>query len=99
MNTPSPIEQNIAQERLRQARNTSNLALISTAIATGISLLGAALLLTGKVPEGAVTTAGGLASSLHCIRLAKDANDRLDKLLTELNDNNQPRHTKFPGDR
>lgn len=88
MNTPSPIEQNIAQERIRQARNASNLALISTAIATCISLLGATLLLTGKVPEGVVTAAGGLASSLHCIRLAKDANDRLDKLLTEPNDDN-----------
>jgi hypothetical protein len=82
----SPIEQDIAQERIRQARNASNLALISTAIATGISLLGATLLLIGKVPEGTVTTAGGLATSIHCIRLAKDANDRLDKLLTELNE-------------
>ena len=85
----SPIEQNIAQERIRQARNASNLALISTAIATGISLLGAALLLTGKVPEGTVTTAGGLASSIHSIRLAKDSNDRLDKLLAELNDHDE----------
>ena len=82
----SPIERDIAQERIRQARNTSNLALISTAIATGISLLGAAFLLMGRVPEGSVTTTGGLATSIHCLRLAKDANDRLDKLFADLND-------------
>jgi hypothetical protein len=82
----SPIERDIVQERIRQARNTSNLALISTAIATGISLLGSALLLAGRVPEGSVTTTGGLATSIHCLRLAKDANDRLDKLFTDLND-------------
>jgi hypothetical protein len=82
----SPIEQDIIHERIRQARNASNLALLSSAIATGISLLGAALLLVGKVPEGTVTTAGGLATTLHAIRLAKDANDRLDKLLSEIND-------------
>lgn len=82
----SPIERDIAQERIRQARNTSNLALISTAIATGISLLGAALLLMGRVPEGSVATTGGLATSIHCLHLAKDANDRLDKLFADLND-------------
>jgi len=70
------IELDIAQERIRQARNTSNLALI----ATGISIFGATAFFAGKVPEGTVTTAIGIVSSAHCIRLAKDANDRLDKL-------------------
>lgn len=91
--TPSPdqnhgIEQRIAHERIRQARNTSNLALIATALSTLFGLVGAATLLTGKIPKGSITTAVGLASSLHCGHLAKDANDRLDKLLTEL-DNEQ----------
>jgi hypothetical protein len=49
-------------------------------------MLGAIALFTGKVPEGTVTTASGLATSIHCVRLAKDANDRLDKLLAELNE-------------
>lgn len=74
------IELDIAQERIRQARNTSNLALVATAIATGISIFGATAFFAGKVPEGTVTTAVGIVSSAHCIRLAKDANDRLDKL-------------------
>jgi len=85
--TPNPnhnIEQRIAHERIRQARNTSNLALIATALSTLIGFGGATTLITGNIPEGSITTAVGLASSLHCSRLAKDANDRLDKLLAEL---------------
>ena len=86
MKTPySPLEFTIAQERIRQARNTSNLALVATAITTSISFIGAALLLTGRFSEGIITTAGGLTSSVHCVRLSKDANDRLDKLLNTPN--------------
>lgn len=84
-NLRTPIELGMA-ERLRQARNASNLALIATALSTCFGLLGAVLLLSGKVPEGTVTTAAGLASGIQCVRLAKDANDRMDKLLIELNE-------------
>lgn len=80
------MELSIAQERLRQARLSFNLALMATAISACISLVGAGLLLSGKVPEGTVTTTGGLASSIRCVQLAKDANDRLDKVLAELKD-------------
>jgi CHASE2 domain-containing sensor protein len=82
----NPIELYIAQERLRQARYSFNLALVATALSACISLLGAGLLLSGKVPEGAVTAAGGMAASVRCIQLAKDSNDRLDKILPELKD-------------
>ncbi|MBD2078418.1 hypothetical protein H6G01_00575 [Leptolyngbya sp. FACHB-17] len=74
------IELSIAEERLRQARYSFNLALIATGISALVGLVGAGLLLSGKVPAGAVTAIGGLASSACCIRFAKDANDRLDKL-------------------
>lgn len=84
----STIELSIAQERLRQARYSFNIALIATTLSSCISLVGAGLLLSGKVPEGTVTAAGGMAASVRCIQLAKDANDRLDKLLTELKDEN-----------
>jgi hypothetical protein len=43
----------------------------------------------GKVPEGTVTTAGELASnivSLRCLKLTKDTNDRLDKMVKDLQD-------------
>ncbi len=82
----SEIESNIIKEILRQGHHSFNLALIATGVSFGVSLAGAGLLLSGKLPEGAVTALGGLASSAHCIRLAKDANDRLDKVLDESND-------------
>ena len=84
--TPSSLETAIAQERLRQARQSFNLALIVTAISACVGLVGVGLLLSGKLSEGTVTSAGGFASSACCIRFAKDANDRLDKILQELND-------------
>ncbi|MEO1146606.1 MAG: hypothetical protein AAFY26_13560 [Cyanobacteria bacterium J06638_22] len=80
------VLENIIQERLRQARLSFNLSLATTAISACISIVGAGLLLSGKLPEGSVTAAGGAVSSACCIRFAKDANDRLDQLLAELND-------------
>ncbi|WP_225896479.1 TRADD-N-associated membrane domain-containing protein [Amazonocrinis nigriterrae] len=76
----------IVQERLRQARRSFNLALIATALSACIGLVGAGLLLSGKVTEGTVTAAGGMAASVQCVQLAKDTNDRLDKILDELDD-------------
>jgi hypothetical protein len=40
----------------------------------------------GKVSEGAVTATGGMVASVRCIELAKDTNDRLDRILAELKD-------------
>ncbi|MEO0807488.1 MAG: hypothetical protein AAFY33_14395, partial [Cyanobacteria bacterium J06643_4] len=51
---------------------------------TVFGLVGAITLLTGNIPEGSITSAVGLTSSVHCSRLSKDANDRLDKLMAEL---------------
>lgn len=76
----------IAKERRRQACFSFNLALIATAISACVSLAGAGLLLSGKAPEGVVAAAGGLASSVRCIQLANNANDRLDKTLSDLKD-------------
>jgi hypothetical protein len=82
----SPIELRIATERLRQARYSFNIALSATTASFFISLVGAGLLLSNKISEGAVTATGGLLSSVQCIQLAKDANRRLDKIFTELKD-------------
>ena len=79
----SNIELSIAQERLRQARYSFNVAMIAVTFSFCISLTGAGLLLSGKVPEGTITSTGGLASGVQCIQFAKDANDRLDKILAE----------------
>ncbi|GEM_PF-3039339 len=85
-NSKSALRLDIAGECLRQSRYSFNLALFTTAASVCISLVGNGLLLWGKVPEGAVTAAGGMAASVRCIDLVKDANDRLDRILTELKD-------------
>ena len=85
-NSHSTIELSIAVERLRQAHYSFNLSIIATTISFCISLVGAGLLLSNKVPEGTATAAGGMVSSAVCVQLAKDANDRLDKILAELKD-------------
>lgn len=84
----SVIKMRIVQERLRQSKYSFNLALIAAVGSFCISLVGAGLLLSGKVPvpEGTVTSAGGLASIVRCLQFSKDANDRLDKLLVQLED-------------
>jgi len=79
-NSDSTIELIIAQERLRQARQSFNLALMTTTTCILISFAGVGLVLLGKANEGTITATGGLASTGYCLKLSKDANDRLDKL-------------------
>jgi hypothetical protein len=82
-------EQSLIQERLRQARLSFNLALVLTATSGLVGIAGVVLLFSGKVPEGTITTAGGLASnivSVRCLKLTKDANDRLDQMAKHLKD-------------
>jgi hypothetical protein len=83
-----PITQlnvDIAQEGLRQAKESFNLSkhsfklvFMMTAASGLISLVGIGLLLTERVSEGTATTAGGIASGLCFSQMAKDAKDRLD---------------------
>ena len=82
----SNIEISITQERLRQARYSFNVALTATSVLACIGFIGAGLLLLGKVSEGTVTALGGAVSCAGCLRLAKDANDRLDKIAQEIMD-------------
>jgi hypothetical protein len=87
--TNQSVELILIQERLRQARLSFNLTLTLLATSGIISILGIALLFLGKVPEGTVTTAGGLASnivSLRCLKLTRDTNERLDHIVNELQD-------------
>ncbi|NEP10407.1 MAG: hypothetical protein F6K14_09355 [Symploca sp. SIO2C1] len=78
-NSDSTVEQIIAQERLRQARQSFNLALVTTTTCILISFAGVGLVFLGKVNEGTITATGGLASIGYCLKLSKDANDRLDQ--------------------
>jgi hypothetical protein len=62
------------------------LALDFTAVSAIVSIVGAAQILSGHIPEGSVTASTGVGASVLCLRFAKDANDRLDKLAAELKD-------------
>jgi hypothetical protein len=90
--TPQPedrddeMKQRIAEERLFQASFSFRLAFFTTAASAVVSLTGAGLLLSGNLPEGAIAAASGAGSTVYCIKLAKDANDRLDRIFKELND-------------
>lgn len=87
--TNQQVELTVIQERLRQARKSFDLTHKLFTISGLISVVGIALLFLGKVPEGTVTTAGGLASnivSVRCLKLTKDTNDRLDKMVKDLQD-------------
>jgi hypothetical protein len=77
---PTSIEQAIFQERLRQARYTFNTALVSSGAFAVISTTGAVMLMLGTASEGAVMASTGMIGTMECIRLAKDANARLDNL-------------------
>jgi hypothetical protein len=77
------IEQAIFQERLRQARYTFNTALVSSAAFAVISITGSIMLMIGTASEGAVMASTGMVGTMECMRLAKDANDRLDSLIED----------------
>ncbi|MEQ8463254.1 TRADD-N-associated membrane domain-containing protein [Coleofasciculus sp. E1-EBD-02] len=79
-NSDSTLELIIAQERLRQARQSFNLALMTSTTCILISFAGVGLVFLGKANEGTITATGGLASTGYCLKLSKDANDRLDQL-------------------
>lgn len=76
----------IAEEGLRQAQQTFNMArtsfivaLLMTGASAIVGFVGVGYLLSGKASEGTATTAGGLVSSMVFVQIAKDASDRLDK--------------------
>lgn len=76
----------IVQERLRQARRSFDLAIIATSLSFGISVVGAECLLANQASEGAVATAIGLVAGVRCVRIAKDANNRVDRMLAEVDE-------------
>lgn len=89
MNEPSEL---IIQERLRQARYSFNVALVMTAASTIFTLVGVGLVFTGNVSVGLLIGLGGITgligASSHCVKLAQEANDRLDKIAADLKNEN-----------
>jgi len=73
----------VQQERVRQARISFNLALVTTAAGALGILVGVVLGFVGKPQLGTVATVGGTTISVCCHKFSKDANDRLDKLASD----------------
>ena len=84
MSSYKPNQYDIIKERLRQARLSFNLALVTTGTCAIVSFCGIGMILLGKASEGSVTTTSGLSATVYCLKLTRDANDRLDKLAEEL---------------
>ncbi|AOY79502.1 hypothetical protein BJP36_05790 [Moorena producens JHB] len=82
-NKESDPETRFLNERIRQAKLSFNLLLGATIISGIVGLAGAGLLMSKKLPDGIVTTSVGLASNVAFVKLAKDANDRLDEAIRE----------------
>ncbi len=83
------MERDVIQERLRQAKSIFNATLGLTMLSASMSILGIVMLFSGKIPEGTVTTGGGLASeivSVQLLKFTKETNDRLDRLAKEFKD-------------
>ena len=87
--TPTHHSEIILHERVRQARKSFDLAYAMTAFSAAIGLTGAVLMFSGQVPAGLITTTGSTSLTICGLRLAKDANDRLDKLATDADDNEE----------
>jgi hypothetical protein len=79
----------IAQEHLRQARQTFDLFRIAIGLSLSVSVVGCIVVVTGQATEGTVTTATGLASTTLCAQIAKEARDKLDRLSEDLQSSTQ----------
>jgi hypothetical protein len=86
MNNPQDPKFSITSERLRQAKYSFNLAFGVVSLSFGLGFVGAILLLSGRLSEGAISSVVGFASSVPAVRFAKEKSDRLDKLLAEFDD-------------
>ncbi len=82
---PFDPKHSLHQELLQTHRLRRRQADVSFYLALGITVVGAVYLLKGH-PEGGLPASAGVGISLISLRFAKDANDRLDKLATELKD-------------
>lgn len=84
------IQQRIAEERLRQARYSFNLAWGLTAGIAIVSLFGMAISIQSQNGIVAAPATAGLAVSIRYLQLVKDSNDRLDRLKVVKNGQNSP---------
>jgi len=82
------LDRKIIQDSRRQARLSSHVTLGFIIASTFVNILGIGLLFFGKVPEGTITATTGLTTNIVSllVMLAKENNDRLDRLAKEFKD-------------
>ena len=82
------LDRKIIQDGRRQARLISHATLGFIIASTFVNILGIGLLFFGKVPEGTITATSGLTTNIVSllVMLAKENNDRLDRLAKEFKD-------------
>lgn len=85
--TPDPyqlIQCSILRERIRQTRQTFNLAQLGIVMSLAVITAGCVLLLMGKSTEGTVNTVTGGLSIPFFFQVAKDSSDKLDELTEDV---------------
>jgi len=78
------ITLDVFYEHLRQAQQTFNLSIVAVTASLSISVIGAGLLVSRKAPDGSITTFTGLILTTLCAQIAKESNDKLEKLRADL---------------
>jgi hypothetical protein len=87
--TVQSLEMAILDERLRQARYSFNMSLVSATACMFAGCISMVVSFTGKLPEGSYIAMGAMPSLAACLQSAKEANDRLDKILEELGEDKE----------
>jgi hypothetical protein len=78
----------IVNARLRQATRTHQFALLVTVGCVLPELLSALLMAVGRDAPSPIASAAGALPIISCLQFLRDANDRLDRLLSELKEDN-----------
>jgi hypothetical protein len=85
--TPTPnFQSKYAEERFRQAQQSFNVAIVCITACVATTFVGIGLVYTGKVGVGIVTGVAGAAPIARCVKFYREANDRLDELMDESDD-------------
>jgi hypothetical protein len=88
--TPTPnFQSKYAEERFRQAQQSFNIAIICIAACVGTTFIGIGIVYTGKVSVGILTGVAGAAPIARCVKFYREANDRLDDLMDESDDDDK----------
>ena len=75
------IHQQILLDRRNYARISSYCALFVTAISTAIGFVGIILVLKGEITIGALTSIGGFLATNGFVKIATEANRRIDSMM------------------